>query len=71
MTCEYCGHTLIHAISIQNDEPLVLVESPPFYGPTYGSQREETRNGIAYELVRPLPRSLILHSAVCQSDLFS
>lgn len=70
MICEYCKNTLIAAIDYDK-HTLVLVESLPFYGPTYGHPGDTIIDGVVYEIVRPLPRSLILHSAVCQADVFS
>lgn len=70
MICEFCKKTLINAIST-SDEKLILVESPPFYGPTYGHPGDKVIDGVKYEIVRPLPRSLILHSAVCQAEAFA
>jgi hypothetical protein len=69
MNCPYCGHILINAVST-NDEKLILVESPPFYGPTYGHPGDTVIDGVPYEIVRPLPRSLVLHSAVCNAETF-
>ena len=64
MKCEHCQNELISAIDVEGKK-MVLVQSPPFYGLTYGHLNEATHGGVVYELVRPLLGTRILHSAVC------